>query len=181
MKEEIHSDLPFEKFPYETGRKTKEHRGGEEENTELAIGDKFWSRLTQMIGAYDFGNPKTMTIIFNSKNTRLKDSAHKMKLQMEKTEKTNAVVVTGKYLINRSDQSGQIIFNIGRNDIPPEDLARVITHEIIHYAQDCADKYPDMNDPKKYQNGQSEPWKQEAYRLQERLYNDSIKYCEFLN
>jgi hypothetical protein len=146
----------------------------EEKKRTLEIPDEFWNKLRAKVGA-NIGNPQYVDIIFHSQKPSIQNSLHRIHLIDPESEKD--WVIVGHYDV----RDGSIHFNIGPEDVPKQELARVLTHELVHLLQDEMEKYPQMGKKRKFNKqgvDTESPWEKEAYRLQELFYKDFLKQCE---
>jgi len=167
MSSNISANPETPKFP-EAKKKEKEQK------RTLEIPNEFWNKLKSKIGA-NIGNPRYVDIIFHSQKPSIQKSLHRIHVIDPESEKNWLIV--GHYDVGDSS----IHFNIGPEEVPKEELARVLTHELVHLIQDETEKFPQMGKKQKLNRegvDTESPWEKEAYKLQELLYRDFLKHCE---
>jgi len=127
-----------------------------------------------LVRVQNIENPRYIDIVFNSFKRSIQETLHRIKVANE--GQNDDWVVGGYDLVD-----GSIHFNFFVDELNENELARAITHELIHMLQDEAEKYPAMRQGNQKFNEEgvdnNSPWEREAYRLQELLYRDFIKDC----
>lgn len=118
-------------------------------------------------------NPGYIDVIFGS--IEKKEKADRIRLALKEE-----LLIVGSYSLT----DGSIRFNISQDDVALDEIARVITHEIVHMIQDEAGRYPDMRDTASRRGldtiDHQSPWEGEAYRLQERFFQSFLDDCEIV-
>lgn len=145
-----------------------------EERRYLHIGDKFWSLLLQSIGVNDLGNPKLITVVFNSQSETTK------RITQEETELGIIKPGESSFSSYYSVEDSSIHVDAPFNQLSPDVRAEAVIHEMAHYVQDWAGKYLEMR--KRGRNLAADtksPWEVEAARIEKRLISDFLKYCYF--
>lgn len=140
----------------------------EKDSCELEVSDRFWSLVQQRLGLPDVPKPGYVKIYFKSEHPRVNEN-----IEPEKISSGENIVIQGVTDYNTME----IHFNIGPNDVDEDELAEVITHELIHCAQLEGEKYPEMKPP--FSNDKEAPWEKEAYRLMKPLSKELLKNLDF--
>lgn len=156
-----------EKLPGMENRETEQRRV-------LKLGDKFWNKLRAKVGSR-IGNPRLVDIVFCSTKDSIQQTIHRINL-VDPISNYEYVIV-GNY----DPEDGSIHFNIGPDDIPGDELARVLTHELVHMLQDDMGKFPEMGKKKKVNSSGVDvesPWEVEAYKIQKELFPDFLADCK---
>ena len=114
-------------------------------------------------------------IVFRSTKDSIQQTIHRINL-VDPISNYEYVIV-GNY----DPEDGSIHFNIGSDDIPGDELARVLTHELVHMLQDDMGKFPEMGKKKKVNSSGVDvesPWEVEAYKIQKELFPDFLADCK---
>ena len=136
---------------------------------EVTVPDKFWALIQQRLDLPDVPNPNFIKINFSSSHPKVNE---KSKLEDENFNPEENVVIQGVF----DYDAEELHFNIKPDEVEKEVLAKVIVHELIHYAQIQGKKYPEMKPP--FDNDKKLPWEKEAYSLMESLAKQYLKDFE---
>jgi len=149
----------------DNSEKKEDNHDSEQKIKYLSINDKFWSLLSQNVAGprERVANVGTIKLFFNSKDNDF----------LETEAKHGKNILLGGFV----PETGIISFNQPPEEFSKDELAEFIIHELVHYVQKEADKYPDMSGI----NGEpdeSSPWEVEADRVSDKLKKYFYEYCE---